>query len=183
MVTSSTLRTHISQIRRAAGSYQFGIYHEGGAPEIAWKIHAKMAAEPDGVGVVRRRDAIDGGSWAQSLPTCRQANKECNQRHGRTLRWAADQLRSEMEGACEAPVAFALALRVVMKEFDEEMIKQGVGWTTDLKYLAYVNDITIVTTAELAPLVMTKLKETLERHGLELGKRQVHCMLPNTRKS
>ena len=70
MVTSSMLRAHISQVGRAAGAYQFGIYHEGGAPEIAWKIHAKMAAEPtkvfiacdikNGFGAVRRRDAIDG---------------------------------------------------------------------------------------------------------------------------
>ena len=113
-------------------------------------------------------------SWAQSLPTCGQANKECNQRHGRTLRRAADQLRSD---ACEAPVAFALALRMAMKEFDEEM---RVGWTTELEYWAYVDDITIATTAELAPLVVTKLKETLERHGLELriDKCTAHCPTP-----
>ena len=30
LVTSSTLRAHVSQIRRAVGSYQYGIYHEGG---------------------------------------------------------------------------------------------------------------------------------------------------------
>ena len=70
MVTPSILRAHISQVRRAAGTYQLGIYHEGGAPEIAWKIHAKIDAEPtkvfiacdikNGFGVVRRRDAIDG---------------------------------------------------------------------------------------------------------------------------
>ena len=69
MVTSSILRAHISQVRRAAGAYQFGIYHEGGAPETAWKIHAKMAAEPTKVfiacdiknefGAVRRSDAIE----------------------------------------------------------------------------------------------------------------------------
>ena len=29
---------------RAAGTYQFGICHEAGAPEIVLKIHAKMAA-------------------------------------------------------------------------------------------------------------------------------------------
>ena len=70
MVTSSILRAHISQVRRAAGSYQFGIDHEGGAPEIAWKIHAKMAAEPtkvfiacdikSGFGAARRSDAVEG---------------------------------------------------------------------------------------------------------------------------
>ena len=33
--------------------------------------------------------------------------------------------------ACEAPVAFALAPSMVLAEFDEEMRKQGVGWTTE----------------------------------------------------
>ena len=37
LVTSSILKAHVSQIRRAVGSCQNGIYHEGGAPEIAWK--------------------------------------------------------------------------------------------------------------------------------------------------
>ena len=80
-------------------------------------------------------------------------------------------------------MAFALALRVAMMEFDEEMRKQGVGWTTELKYWAYVDDITMATTAELAPLVMAKLRETLERHGRRTQERQVHGILPNTRKS
>ena len=85
-----------------------------------------------------------------------------------------------LQGACEAPVAFALALRVAMMEFEEEMRKQGVGWTNELEYWSYVDDITIATTAELAPLVMTKLRETLERHGLELrrDKCTAHCPTP-----
>ena len=68
--------------------------------------------------------------------------------------------------------------RVAMKEFDEEMRKQGVVWTTELEYWAYVDDITMATTAELAPLVMTKLKETLERHGLELRKDKCTAYCP-----
>ena len=35
MITSSILGARISQVWRAAGAYQFGIYHEGGAPQIA----------------------------------------------------------------------------------------------------------------------------------------------------
>ena len=105
---------------------------------MAWKIHAKMAAEPtkvliacdfkNGFGAVRtkrrnRRSQNDGArSWAQSLPTCGQANKKCNQQRGRTLRRAVDQLRSEVDFCrvrARLPVAFALALRMAMKEFDE----------------------------------------------------------------
>ena len=65
-----------------------------------------------------------------------------------------------------------------MTELDEEMRKQGVGWTTELEYWSYVDDITIATTAELAPLVMTKLRETLERHCLEFRKDKCTAYCP-----
>ena len=69
-----------------------------------------------------------------------------------------------------------------MMEFDEEMRKQGVSWTTELEYWSYVDDITIATTAELAPLVVTELRETLERHGLELRKDKctAYCPTPES---
>ena len=196
MVTSSILRAHISQVRRAAGAYQFGIYHEGGAPEIAWKIHAKMAAEPtkvfiardikSGFGAARRRDAIDGARrWCPVLDTV-FANLWAGKQRVQQTAWTNTPRGCRpiavrdglLQGAYEAPVAFALALRVAMKESDEEMRKQGVGWTTELEYWAYVDDITIATTAELALLVMTKL----ERHGLELRKDKCTAYCPNARK-
>ena len=55
-----------------------------------------------------------------------------------------------------------------MTEFQDEMKKQEVGLTTEPEYWAYVDHITLATTAELAPFVLTKLKETLERHDMEL---------------
>ena len=39
-------RSSSNFVWRAAGAHFCGIYHAGGAPEIAWNIHAKMAAEP-----------------------------------------------------------------------------------------------------------------------------------------
>ena len=85
-----------------------------------------------------------------------------------------------LQGACEAPVAFALALRVAMTEFEDEMRKQGVGLTTELECWACVDDITTATTAELSPKVMERLQETLERHGLELrsDKCTAYCPTP-----
>ena len=83
-----------------------------------------------------------------------------------------------LQGSCEARVAFALALRVAMTEFDEEMRKQGVGWTSDLENWAYVDNITLAMTAELAPLVMTKLRQTLERRGLGLRKDKCTAYCP-----
>ena len=104
---------HISQVGEQLGHTKFGIYHEGGAPEIAWNVQAKMAAEPTKVDIAchisrtgpeqqgeetQLKERSDGARfWAQSLPTCGQADKECNQQRGRTLRGAADQLRSETD--------------------------------------------------------------------------------------
>ena len=53
-------------------------------------------------------------------------------------------------------------------EFEDEMRKQGVELATEMEYWAYVDDITTATTAEVAPIVMDRLKEILERHGLQL---------------
>ena len=49
LVTSSMLRAHITQVRRAAGPYQYGIHHEDGAQKIAWKIHTEMPTRKRGV--------------------------------------------------------------------------------------------------------------------------------------
>ena len=163
MVTSSILRAHISQVRRAAGAYQFGIYHEGGAPKQRGRftrkwppnqrkcsllVTSRMGSEQRGEETQSTEPGDGARSWAQSLPICGQVNKECNQQHGRTLRSPADQLRSEM-GFCRVRARhrwrLRWLLRVAMKEFDEEMRKQGVGWTTELEYCAYVDDITIAT--------------------------------------
>ena len=125
-----------------------------------WLLNLRKRSLPaikNGFGAARRRDAIDGAKrWCSILGSlCQQTNYS---------------QRRTLQGACEVPVAFALAQGVAMTDFDEEMRKQGVGWTTELEYWA--------TTAEFAPLVVTKLRETLERHGLELRKDK-----PNARKS
>ena len=52
----------------------------------------------------------------------------------------------------------------------------------DLEYWAYVDDITLATTPELAPFVMTKIKETLERHGTELRGDKCTAFCPESRK-
>ena len=55
--------------------------------------------------------------------------------------------------------------------------------TTDMEYWAYVDDITLATTPELAPFVMTKLKETLERHGMELRSDKCTACCPMSERS
>ena len=137
-------------------------------------------------GAARRRDASDGARrWCPVLGTVFanlwggkqgvQPTARTNTPKGCRPIAVRDGL---LQGACDCPVAFALALRVAMKEFDEEMRKQGVGWATELEYWTYVHDITIATTTKLAPLVKTKLRETLERHGLELRKDKCTAYCP-----
>ena len=48
------------------------------------------------------------------------------------------------------------------------------------EYSACVDDITLTTTGELAPLVMAKLKETLEKQSVEVrtDKCTAHCPTP-----
>ena len=157
-----------------------------------------MAAEPTKVFIaceiknefqaVRGSDAIEGARrWCPVLGTV-FAKLWAEKQSVQPTAWASTPggnwpitVRDGLlRGACEAPVAFALALRVTMMEFEDEMRKQGVGLTTEPEYWAYVDDITIATTAELAPIVMGRLKEILERHGLELrsDKRTAYCPTP-----
>ena len=157
-----------------------------------------MAAEPtkvfiacdikNGFGAVRRSHAIEGARrWCPMLGTV-FANLWAGKHSVQPTAWASTPGGDRpitvrdglLQGACEAPVAFALALRMAMTEFDDEMRKYEVGLTTELEYWAYVDDITIATTAELAPRVMDRLKEILERHGLELisDKCSAYCPTP-----
>ena len=135
---------HCEPTSRRCGE-RLGHTNEGGAPEIAWKIHTKMAAEPtkvfiacdvkNGFGAARREwrrrrsQTMVVRFWDRSSPTCGRERKRYNQQPA----WANTQRGSQpipvrdgcLQGACEAPVAFALALRVASTEFDEEMRKQG----------------------------------------------------------
>ena len=115
-----------------------------------------MAAEPtkvfsacdikNGFGASRRSDAIEGARrWCPVLGTVFanlwpgkrsvQPTVLANTPGGDRPITVRDGL---LQDACEAPVAFALALRVALMEFEDEMRKQGVGLTTETEYWAYV---------------------------------------------
>ena len=123
---------------------------------------------------------VPGAGHSLCLLVGRQTRSatNCMDEHSQTIcgqRWTLAGCMQGTGGVCAGPEGG-------MREFDEETRKQGVGWTTELEYWAYVDDIAIATTAELAPLVMTQLREPLQSHGLELRKDK-HCILPNTRES
>ena len=74
-----------------------------------------------------------------------------------------------LQGACEAPVAFALALRVALAEFEDEMKKQASGAIKNLEYWAYVDDIPLATTPEQASFYHEQAQRNIgeTRHGAE----------------
>ena len=83
--------------------------------------------------------------------------------------WASRELarqsRASLKVHARRQLHFALALRVVLTESEDEM-RSTVS--VSLPNWAHVDDITMATTAEPAPFVKTKLKWTFQRHGLEL---------------
>ena len=96
-------------------------------------------------GVAPSKEPDDGiRVWDRSFANLWAGKEEVHQ-----TAWASTQRGSGpipvrdgfLQGACEAPVAFALALRVALTEFDDEIRKQGVQFTTELEYCAYVGDI------------------------------------------
>ena len=126
-------------------------------------------------GVTPSKERDDGFRyWEESSPTNGQEKKKCNQQLGRTRRELAGQSRASLKVHARRQLQFALALRVVLTESEDEM-RSTVS--VSLPNWAYVDDITIATTGELAPFVKTKLKWTLQRHGLELrsDKRAACC--------
>ena len=80
-----------------------------------------------------------------------------------------------LQGTCEAAVAFALALRLLSAEFEDEMRKQGSQFATEPEYWASVDDITTATTA--------KCHEQNQRDARETRSGAQERQMPNSRKS
>ena len=100
-------------------------------------------------GVTPSKERDDGARcWEESSPTNGQEKKKCNQQRGRARREAAGQSRASLKVHARRQLHFALALRVVLTESEDEM-RSTVS--VSLPNWAYVDDITIATTAELAP--------------------------------
>ena len=94
----------------------------------------------------------------RSSPTCGQQKRKCTQQLGQKHREASPANhggRLSLQGAREAKGG--LLCWVALAEFEDETRKHGVGFTSDMEHWAFVDDITLATTAELAPFVMAKL--------------------------
>ena len=79
-----------------------------------------------------------------------------------------------MRGACVASGAFALALRVPLTEFEDEMRKQGVGLT---------NGRTLTTSRWQRRLTGTIRNDQTQGHVWALTSGMTNSLLPDSRKN
>ena len=182
LASSATVRSQLPSIRRAAGPRQFGVYHTGGAPQVAWEVNTQMAAQPgmlyialdirNGFGTARRQDALREASqhcpgltglfenlWYHGADTTVWAQTEDG--------WEATHIRDGLlQGACEAPIAFALALRCALDSFWEQMRCNPKMASILVRIWAYVDDLTLQVHPDNAAAVMQILSQALAQHGL-----------------
>ena len=119
-----TLATSSRKFEGRLGHTSMEFYHEGGAPEIAWKIHTKMAAEATKVFIACDIKNGFGAVLGQIFTNLWQEQPTAWANTSKGSRPIAVR-NGFLQGVCEAPVAFALALRVALTEFEDEMRKQG----------------------------------------------------------
>ena len=223
LATSATVRAQLPNVRRAAGQYQFGVYHSGGAPQLAWHVRARMAARPhhvfvacdvrNGFGAARRASVLHTtrkhcpAMWMvfQNLWNSAQQSPLPQQSHttpGKQQPPLPQQshttpegclptvwMRTEagprsavitdglLQGACEAPVAFAFALRAALEDFQAACKADPALPDEDIPLWAYVDDLTLELPIDLAQGYLHHLRTALEAHGLDLraDKCFAHC--------
>ena len=159
LASSVIVRSQLPMVRRAAGPRQFGVYHSGAAPQVAWEVKSHMAARPDmlyialdvrnGFGAARREDALHTADahcnglsglfrnlWAGGAQPTVWMDTESGWR--RAL--AQDGF---LQGACEAPVAFAFALRAALDAFEQRRLTDPELADMHYRIWAYVDDMTL----------------------------------------
>ena len=195
LASSAAVRCQLPMVRRAAGHRQFGVYHSGGAPQVAWEVKCHMAAQPDMVYVAL--DIRNGFGAARRVDALHTADQHCPGISGlfRNL-WSAGAqpavwMQTEngweqaaihdglLQGACEAPVAFAFALRTALEDFEQRRLGSPSLACIRYRIWAYVDDMTVQVQAEHAGALLHLLREVLSEHGLDLraDKCTAHCPL------
>ena len=194
LASSVTVRSQLSQVRRGAGAFQYGVYHSGAAPQVGWEVSAAMAANPEhlslaldirnGFGAVQRKSACQGAQqhcptilglfnnlWGNGVTPTVWIETEAG--------WKSTSVHDGLlQGACEAPVAFALALRVALEDFWDRKSKHPELKDIPLQLWAYVDDLKLRLNPAIAPDILRLLKATLKEHGLSLRADKCSAYLP-----
>ena len=193
LATSAIVRTQHPAVRRAAGDFQFGIYHPGGAPQVAWEVRAHMASYPEdlffaqdmrnGFGTARRGDAYnvaikDSPGMAGLYYTLWYDGAQSIMWVETEDGWRQITVRDGFpQGACEAQPAFGAALWKALTQFFNSVAADPELRGKSFKLWAFVDDLTLrVPRCSWRPL-MQYLRSALAAHGLELraDKGKAHC--------
>jgi len=83
LVTGCVAQASAPRLRAAAGDWQRGVYHPGGAPQLVWELRQAVAADTSAV--LAGTDCRNAFGCAKRAPALRIADAECPQ-FGRLLR-------------------------------------------------------------------------------------------------
>ena len=154
LVTGGVAQAAAPQIRAAAGSWQRGVYHSGGAPQLVWELCRAVAAEPGAV--LAGSDCRNAFGCAYRAPALTVADAECPM-FGRLLRnlWTDvdtvvhvpagdgefDDLHVQdgfVQGGCEAAPGFAFCLAAGMRRF--LVAAQQIAASGSMRIWAYADN-------------------------------------------
>ena len=185
LATSTCVRAQLPVVRQTAGAHQYGVYHRGGATHLAWQIRARMAAHPtrvyvacdvrNGFGAATRAGAADiarqhnPGMWHLFRNLWGEVASQPTVWLQTESGWTSSEITDGfLQGACEAPIAFAYALRAALLDFEASRQADPLVSHTPIQLWAYVDDLTLELPVDLAPCILEHLRAALEAHGLHL---------------
>ena len=191
LVTGSVVDTSADELRLAAGSWQHGIYHQGGAIQMVWDLRCAMYESPDDVftGI----DCRNAFGEAARAPAMRAAQQHCPQ-FARLLHnlWDGTQQNVHIpdgpgstravavrdgfvQGGCEAAPAFGLCLRVAVDKF----LKEAAQMCRAARVLAYMDDLYLQCSVTDWPVLMKSLRNCLASVGLHLRPDKSNAYIPS----
>ena len=191
LATGSVVDSNATFIRRAAGQWQHGVYHQGGTTEMVWDIRQAMVANPDRIftGVDCRNvfgEALRGPAVRTAGPDCpsfaRLLQKLWNdvdtiihipEGPGRAR---PTTIRDGfVQGGCEAAPGFALALAEAVEAFLTEAKAVGMF----VKVWAYMDDLYLQCERQHWQSLMISLTTQLVAIGLVCRPDKCNCYIPS----
>ena len=191
LAAGSIVDSQASMLHLAAGAWQFGIYHPGGAIDLIWRLRAAMAAAPQDVfttvdcknafGEVHRGAALRTAERA--CPTFGRLLHNLWQGvdtailipDGPTTYRTINVHDGLVQGGCEAAPAFALALHEAVEAF----LKAARTNDTPCQVWAYMDDLYIQCNPRHWYALMNDLTARLNAIGLECRPDKSYCFIPS----
>ena len=191
LATGSVVDYQASDLHGAAGKWQFGVYHPGGAIDLVWQLRAAMRSAPNDVfttidcrnafGEVHRAAALriaDAAcpSFARLLHNLWQGtHTPISIPNSPTTAHTIHVQDGLVQGGCEAAPAFALALHEAVAAFLDMTDRAGIP----CRVWAYMDDMYLQCDRQHWHHLMTDLVARLAAVGLECRADKSHCFIPS----